>query len=1241
MQTPVPVPCDTNPVVLHTTDSSLCAGDSTILYAPLGYVSYLWSNGTTSASIKIKTAGTYSVIVTDAGGCQHLSNTINVQLFNLPPKPQIGFEGPQGICFGSPARLVTDAVGQIRWKNNAFTSFTDISNPTTAWVEVTDDNGCIKRSDTIQVDTLSIANASLSYSFPGISMCSSDSILITVQTDNHPYTFQWDNGHTGYQSWIIPETQMQGVTVIRDNGCVTKLYPVINENFIHFEFQTGGYFADPPVFYTCPGIPYLMTITPDAGHTYMWDDGDTSSIDKPLVGSESGISHFLQVTWNNVCSHWEEVIVKTNVYDDYLSFSADSICPGFYVLLNSTLTNEVWSNGSTNGSIGVNPLITTTYSVTGNNQYGCIKTLSKTIHVNQPPSFSISGLNTLTCLGDSINLFASGAANFSWSSNNNTVQGPNYHQPYNSQNSIKLKVTGINGCIKDSIFFPNIDWSAYFNFNLYDYLVCSEDSVVLDPTTGAGIYNWSTGSTDSVIVVSPDTTTTYSCTYTSSSGCSYTSNTPIYVYLDSVPYDTFYYEILAGDSVYLGWDTGYDHYLWNTGDTTSSIIAHPINNVETYTLIAYRDSGCALVKVFKITLDTLPLPYIIKPDTICFPDSVLLTCSEPGIIYWGGGAGPGQSAKLYTGGGLYFIAQFYYQRNSWSKQYLIRDTIWRTSTYPNWYIQGTDSICEGDIAQIKYNSILSTNSYLWDTGDTTSKIFVSPPVTTSYSLLVDNLGCSKTFNYTLKVNQRPPAPIIGGDTVICAGNSTTLTASSNYPILWNVGSALTSIHVSPDVDEVYSVYCKDEKLCRSDTTSTTVYVGSSAVSYIEGDEVICNGQSSHLVAKGFEDYTWSTGETTNAITVSPFVSSVYSVSGLNASGCSTTRHFLVNVNILPQQGSFLVCHPSAYCDSGKVIIAMNYFGFDSLVWSTGLNSQSTYFNPVVPQWLYLYAYSSCYASPLVDSLFMKPRGYFNARIDADTLVCAGAIVDLDCQLSVPGNFLWSNGSTSQSTYAIPSVTSTYSLTITGNNGCTETLYHTINVISNYSDSIVGRKNLCDGETTTFLNCTPVSGASYLWSNGSVTNESNYSLSNAVNPITVLITLNGGCSFLLKDTIRIHSNAFIPSISVPAQLCDGDSALISLNGGMQYQWISGASGTSSNQWVMPLSSTKYEADVIYFNDGSTICSTRVMDSILVLIKPEITVLGADQYFCPGSTVNLVASGANSYSWNGVVFNDSIT
>ncbi|MFN0187695.1 MAG: T9SS type A sorting domain-containing protein, partial [Bacteroidia bacterium] len=41
------------------------------------------------------------------------------------------------------------------------------------------------------------------------------------------------------------------------------------------------------------------------------------------------------------------------------------------------------------------------------------------------------------------------------------------------------------------------------------------------------------------------------------------------------------------------------------------------------------------------------------------------------------------------------------------------------------------------------------------------------------------------------------------------------------------------------------------------------------------------------------------------------------------------------------------------------------------------------------------------------------------------------------------------------------------------------------------------------------------------------------------------------------------------------------------------------------------------------------------------KPEITVLGADQYFCPGSTVNLVASGANSYSWNGVVFNDSIT
>ena len=1238
IQSPLPVPCDTNPVVLHTTDSSLCVGDSTILYAPLGYITYVWSNGETSASIKIKTAGTYSVIVTDAGGCQHLSNTINVQLFPLPPKPQIGFEGPQGICNGSPATLVTNAQGALLWMNNSITSFCIDSFPGLAWVQVTDLNGCIRRSDTVQVDTLRRVSASLLYSAP-MWMCETDSVRVEVVTDNHPYTYMWENGDVDSVSYVIPETQMKGVIVTGDNGCRLKLWPNILESGVDRVF-TNNYFDPTPVFYTCPGVPLLMSFTPSPGHTYQWNDGSSTTTNKPLNGSLNGNHYSLKVTWNNWCSRWEEIIVKTHTDYSIFNYSMDTICAGSNINFYTSLNNPIWSNGATTSNLNVQPLNSTTYSVTGTGGNGCTWTRSKFIYVKPKPSLTIAGLSNSVCLNDTLSLTATGAASYSWNHGSISIQGPIFYNTINSS-YIYLKTIGANGCTKDSTLQPNRDNSAFFFYNHYNPYICSEDTLNIEPyNVGPGTYSWSNGSGDTSIFISPDTTSSYSCTYTSLSGCTYVSSLNVNVYTDSIPFDTIYYDYFAGDSIPLNSPYPLNKYNWSTGDTTAYIYVHPISQEETYTLNASMNNGCQFVRTYILRKDTLPIPYIIKPDTICFGDSILLTVSEPGTYLWQLGGATTQSIK-YKVAYSYQNVGVYYKRNNVWRQILISDTIRPTSFYPYASIQGPDSICEGSVAEIKDIQVNINYKLMWSTGDTTYKISVSPLVTTSYSLLVDNLGCVKTFNHTLKVNQNPPPPTIIGDSIICAGNSATLTATAQDPVVWSSGSVLNTIHISPDVDESYSVYCIDSKNCRSDTTSITIFVGSSAISYITGDDIICKGQSSQLVANGFENCLWNTGDTSTIITVSPIVSSTYTVAGMDAAGCSAIQNYTVTVNELPQPGNFLVCHPSTYCDSGYVVIAMNYFGYDSMVWSTGSTAQGIYFNPTVPQWLYLYGYSKCYSSPHISKRFFEPRGYFNAYIDGDTLVCPGANVSLNAQRTVPGTFLWSNGATTQATFVSPMVTTTYSLIITGNNGCTETLYHTIYVTNNYSDSIVGSKNRCDGDTSTLINCTPVSGANYLWSNGSVNYNSNFTLSSAITPVNVLITLNGGCSIFVSDLIYRHSNALVPSISVPSTICEGDSALISLNGGIQYQWTNGTTGINAAQWVSPTTSTVYEADVIYYNDGSTICSTSVIDSMEVYHSPEITIAGADQYYCPGSTINIVASGANSYSWNGILLNDSIS
>jgi hypothetical protein len=59
---------------------------------------------------------------------------------------------------------------------------------------------------------------------------------------------------------------------------------------------------------------------------------------------------------------------------------------------------------------------------------------------------------------------------------------------------------------------------------------------------------------------------------------------------------------------------------------------------------------------------------------------------------------------------------------------------------------------------------------------------------------------------------------------------------------------------------------------------------------------ICVGQSLNLTAAGATTYTWSTGATSQSISVSPTVSTVYTVSTTYSAGCTDSRTFNVTVN---------------------------------------------------------------------------------------------------------------------------------------------------------------------------------------------------------------------------------------------------------------------------------------------------------------------------------------------------------
>ncbi len=295
-------------------------------------------------------------------------------------------------------------------------------------------------------------------------------------------------------------------------------------------------------------------------------------------------------------------------------------------------------------------------------------------------------------------------------------------------------------------------------------------------------------------------------------------------------------------------------YLWNTGATTDSISVSVQGQYWVHVLGAtVCNQVVTIADTFNVSFALPPVVNLGLDHSVCGAGPDTLRGGNPGDTYlWSTGATT-QNISITTTG-TYWVAV----NNGGCTGY---DTVTVTFVASPTVNLGPDTtICSN--ATITLNAGNTGFNFLWNTGATTQTITVNTAGT--YSVYVSQSVCHgrDTINVTL-VN--PPVVNIGPDSTICSNQTITLNAgNAGSTFSWSTGATTQSI--SANTTGVYSVVVSNAACSGSDTTSITVI--QMPVVNLGHDSTLCVGETISIDAgnTGYL-YHWSTGETTETITV--------------------------------------------------------------------------------------------------------------------------------------------------------------------------------------------------------------------------------------------------------------------------------------------------------------------------------------------------------------------------------------
>lgn len=1176
------------------------------------YFEYEWFDGSTDSTYTITQIGPDTLdvwlTITTFEGC---SFTDTIQVIVLE-ETDIEFnieEDSTFLCYGAMLSNITD-LQDYEWRyadleGSVISSESYITVYDAGWyyLTATDDNGC-SGTDSIYVDI---------YDLPVFSLA--DEILCHDATYTSPdnstsYSYLWSSVYsamvsTASQVSLVATDSLYVTVTDETTACSASdsaYIDFLDETIIDSTETTICAYTD--VDFTADNqilSDYVWTLNSDTLNT-----GSSTLSLTNVLSSEAG-TYIVSGIDANGCSVEQKFILYVTLGDNIDLGLDKSICEGSFVLLsiNVSAAGYEWyynenpetdDSATSLSSLSVYEAETEgMYYVKAKSSGGCESVDSVYVTVNSLPVVDLTDVSGL-CQGVSYEYDAGSGYDYVW-------QDESTNQTYTAYDpeEVSVTITDGNGCSNaDTTIF---EWKEVGIFTSEYVTVCPDDDYTI--TTGSTLSNitWYyndgistvqlTGTADSYTIssVALSDAGDYIVNATED-GCDVWDTLTLYVVdVGSINLGDDR-TICEGETIELNASDGFVTYEWHFNNdlsfvysTESSVTAgnvddDPTSTSETWYLYVTHSSGCSLedwVVVNKVYNPTLNLIDSIRPcsyDTVGVAELI-------NYVYSNSGDDPTSGNNDVT----------YY---------------WNDDSY------ATD--LDDMLISVSGNYTIKVSNYHIDTAGDSTFCYASDSTSVLY---YDELELTKL-----------------SDIYICPGTTTTLNAPSEvttYSDLqsyqWsflddnnNVVSSNTenTSWVSVSDTGTYSLYVLyTDSLCMVSDTLELLNYEAPDVSVL-GDTIVCEGETSVLYSNSiFANYLWSTGESTESISVDTAGDYALTVTS-SSTGCNATDSTTFVVNELPiielsdtitgfcyQSSTNISVNSVTYSDGSSVADPVYKWNTWQSTSSITVDDAGTYSVEVTD------------ANGCSNTEDAEVSEYDEVVIDLaniDPVACPGVGVYLECPFDTDTitSFQWTKSGGSTFTPAINTnwtvyESGTYLLNVIDANLCEAYDSVEVEILALPEIDLGEDTTICSGQSINISNEDDYS--SYVWSTGSTTSSISISTVGS-SDYWVQVTDENGC--VNSDTITV-STLDVPTVSIadPGITCSGtkveltaavnsttssyslwwstntSASSISVNGGTYSVTVTDDNGCTGTDIITV---TQYDAPTVSLGNDTILCPT---------------------------------------------------